>query len=85
MRGVIMVDKSKQDKLKETLKIQWIKKNVVLICILALIILAIYILAGILDNLLILSLNTILAFCIYLYMRNKMMSFIENEIYIKKY
>lgn len=85
MRGVIMVDKSKQDKLKETLKIQWFKKNVVLICILALIILAIYILAGILDNLLILSLNTILAFCIYLYMRNKMMSFIENEIYIKKY
>lgn len=68
---------------KETLKRNWLKENAPLICIITLVILALYVIGKILSSILIIASTTILAFLAYLYMRNKMMSFIEKELYMK--
>lgn len=69
--------------IKKTLKRKWLKDNTLALCIITLIILTIYVVAKILNIIFLVAFNTILAFSVYLYMRNKMMSFIEKEMYLK--
>lgn len=78
-----MKNTSNITEIKKTLKRKWLKDNTLALCIITLIILAIYVVAKILNSIFLVAFNTILAFSVYLYMRNKMMSFIEKEMYIK--
>lgn len=76
--------KLKQNDFIKTLKKKWLKKNSAILCMIICGVLSLYIIAKIIDSLLMIGFNTILSFCIYLYMRNKLMIFIEKEIYDNK-
>ncbi|SHH70905.1 hypothetical protein SAMN02745196_01138 [Clostridium collagenovorans DSM 3089] len=78
-----MKNTSNITEIKKTLKRKWLKDNTLALCIITLIILVIYVVTKILNSIFLVAFNTILAFSVYLYMRNKMMSFIEKEMYIK--
>lgn len=79
-----MKNKINKDNLQKELKKKWLKNNIIIISIVMLAFLAIYIIAKMINNYIVISINTILIFLAYFYIRNKMMIFVENEVYGKK-
>ncbi len=79
-----MTSKLDKNNLEKALKKKWLKNNIIIISTIMLAFLAIYIIAKMFNNYIVIGLNTILIFLAYFYIRNKMMIFVENEIYGKK-
>lgn len=79
-----MKSKLGKNNIEKALKKKWLKNNIIIISIVMLAFLAIYIIAKMFNNYIVISLNTIIIFLAYFYIRNKMMIFVENEIYDKK-
>ena len=63
------------------LKKKWLKNNIFMIIVTVIIVAVIYVIAMIFHNLYLVLFNIVLSFAAYFYYRNKMMIYVEENLY----